>query len=168
MTTDHVCSDLCPKAGGQDVDILESVRSHIGANALHWHNKGLELATLTVGGAVAIATVAFTRDNLDRDFNIALASLIFIIGAVGWKLIRYVRGQFYEQAGILKKIDLRSGTFCKGRFGLDDNERLYPDSWYASGTNTYREPLIENAARICFLTCLVLCCLVLFVTLRAG
>ena len=88
MTTHHVCSPLCPPAGGQDVDILESVRSHIGANALHWHSKGLELATLTVGGAVAIATVAFTRDNLDRDFNIALASLIFIIGAVGWKLIR--------------------------------------------------------------------------------
>jgi hypothetical protein len=99
------------------------------------------LATLTVGGAVAIATVAFTRERTDEILNYAFAILIFIIGIVGWKLIRYVRSQFYEQAGILKKIDMRTGTFCNGRFGLDATECLYPEPWYTSGTEAYREPL---------------------------
>jgi hypothetical protein len=142
--------------------MLENVRSHVGAAVLHWHSKGIEVAGLTVGGAVAIATIAFSRDHTDAVLNYSLAALIVILGFFGSLTTHYIRMQFYQQVGILKEIDLRTGTLCRGHFGGE--RALYPKDLEDSGTEDYKEPLMEYARVVVPVANIVLALIVALVT----
>ena len=139
----HNCDPESIVAHDSQFSMLENVRAHVGAAVLHWHSKGIEVAGLSVGGAVAIATIAFSREQADATLNYSLAALIIILGAFGSITTHYIRKQFYQEVAILKEIDLRTGTLCVGHFG--GITALYPDAHRKSGTKSYKEPLMEYA-----------------------
>ena len=151
-------SNCCAAAAisSDDVARLEGIRAHIGANALHWHKKAVDITAFVVGGSFAITSFALTRQVIDTELNYALAISIVILGLIGAIAVTYVRLQFYEQAGILRKIDEASGVFCPGHFGQLRGEFLYPEKWKISGMSEYKEPLVSNASYACISVSLAL------------
>ncbi|MDR7192660.1 hypothetical protein [Luteimonas terrae] len=131
----------------EDHETLLNVRSHVGNCALHWHKLAVEVSGLVVGGAVALAGFAVTRDNMGLTTSLSLGFIAAAAGIAGYVLIKHIEKEFYMHTGILQKVDDLNGLFDPNRFGLTNGNILYPEPWKTSGSVTYKEPLLTYAKR---------------------